>query len=294
MESGTKIAYLDHWQWRILLTQPKRSTSDVVWAHRWLVAKATSNQLPIKITGIDMSAAFDTINRQKLLNILEDILGDDELRMVRFLLSNTNLTIKMRGASADKPFPSNIGTPQGDGLSPILFVVYLENALREVRTTITNVAPAQHLPQEIAYADDVDFISISEFRDDVAISKALEPFNLKVNTEKTEKIEIKRKDEKVNEEWRCSKKLGSLLGDEQDIQRRKCLSTIAMNKLTKIWIRKDKLKLGTRLRLYKSLVKPILLYNSGTWGITGAEEDKLNKFHRKQLRRVMGIRYPHV
>ena len=65
-----------------------------------------------------------------------------------------------------------------------------------------------------------------------------------------------------------------------------------MNKLYTIWVRKDKIQLTTRLRLYKSLVKPILLYNCGTWGITKTEEDKLDAFHRKQLKQLLGIRWP--
>ena len=80
-----------------------------------------------------MSAAFDTIDRATLLNILETIIEEDELRLVRFLLSNTCLNIRIGGTKEEKKFTSNIGTPQGDSLSPILFVVYLENALKEVR-----------------------------------------------------------------------------------------------------------------------------------------------------------------
>ena len=68
-----------------------------------------------------MSAAFDTIDRETLLNILETIIEEDELRLVRFLLSNTCLNIRIGGTKEEKKFTSNIGTP----LSPILFVVYL-------------------------------------------------------------------------------------------------------------------------------------------------------------------------
>ena len=86
--------------------------------------------------------------------------------------------------------------------------------------------------------------------------------------------------------------MGSLIGDVEDIARRKSLSNIAFNKLYTVWIRKDKLKLSTRLRLYKSLVKPILLYNCGTWGITKTETEKLDAFHRKHLKKILGIRWP--
>ena len=77
--------------------------------------------------------------------------------LVRFLLSNTCLNIRIGGTKEEKKFTCNIGTPQGDSLSPILFVVYLENALKEVRPILPE--SEKTLPNEIAYADDVDFIA---------------------------------------------------------------------------------------------------------------------------------------
>ena len=41
------------------------------------------------------------------------------------------------------------------------------------------------------------------------------------------------------------------------------------------------------------LVKSILLYNCGTWGMTIQDEQQLDSFHRKQLRRIPNIRWPH-
>ena len=86
--------------------------------------------------------------------------------------------------------------------------------------------------------------------------------------------------------------MGSLIGDDKDVERRKTLSTIALSKLNAVWIRKDKIKLKVRLKLYKSLIKSILLYNCGTWDITKHEEEKLDTHHRRQLRRIIGIKYP--
>ena len=42
------------------------------------------------------------------------------------------------------------------------------------------------------------------------------------------------------------------------------------------------------------MVKSILLYNCCTWGLTKQDELNLNSFHRQQLRKVIGIRWPHV
>ena len=59
-----------------------------------------------------------------------------------------------------------------------------------------------------------------------------------------------------------------------------------------IWIRKDKINQARRIKLYRALVRSILLYNCGTWGVTKDIEERLDAFHRKQLKRVLGIRYP--
>ena len=62
-----------------------RSTADIIWAHRWLIAKTLKYRVAIHILGLDMSRAFDTIDRQKLLDILETIpdLSNDCKRLIR-------------------------------------------------------------------------------------------------------------------------------------------------------------------------------------------------------------------
>ena len=64
-----------------------------------------------------------------------------------------------------------------------------------------------------------------------------------------------------------------------------------MNKYESLWIKKEHLNEHLRIELYKKLIKPVLLYNSSTWGLTANDELKLDTFHRKQLRRVIGKRY---
>ena len=82
------------------------------------------------------------------------------------------------------------------------------------------------------------------------------------------------------------------IGVTEDINRRKQLSMAALYKINNLWIRKDRIKQSTKLKLYKTLVKPVLLYNSGTWSPTQKEEEDLDGFHRKQLRIVLNVKYP--
>ncbi|GFS01346.1 very-long-chain enoyl-CoA reductase [Elysia marginata] len=133
-----------------------------------------------------MSAAFDTINRKELLTILKEIVEVYELRIIQFLLSETTLDVKVNGCTQETPFTTIIGTPQGDSLSPVLFIIYLENALKDIRSAQNNSQqPAHCMPSEIIYADDINFI-VTESISVGDIEKNLETHKLKVNLDKTE------------------------------------------------------------------------------------------------------------
>ena len=61
-----------------------RSTADVVFGYPWLRAKAQRHRVTVEFLGIDLSRAFDTIRRDKLLDTLQTFLDESELRMIRF------------------------------------------------------------------------------------------------------------------------------------------------------------------------------------------------------------------
>ena len=278
--------------------RPKRSTADVIWCDRWLAATSQRYEWSCHLLGIDMSRAFDTINRRKLLQVMDTIVDEDEGRMIRLLLDNTTLAVQIDNITG-KPFEATIGTPQGDSLSPILFVCYLEAALRDVRAHIQPRPSADtYIPTETEYADDVTFISTSsDYLQEALpmIQTRLLEWDLHVNENKTEWVELvlsNKADEKGSEAWRNVKALGSLLGDQQDICRRKQQAATAFRRMMALWFRRTQVSENRRIRLYKAYVLPVLTYNIGTWGITQSEANRLDAFHRKQLRFLIGVFYP--
>ena len=69
-----------------------RSCSDIVLSQRMLLAVVMRKEF--EYFKLDMSSAFDTINRQMVLNVLADAgCTDDELRLVRMLISNTKIKV---------------------------------------------------------------------------------------------------------------------------------------------------------------------------------------------------------
>eukprot|EP00117_Sycon_ciliatum_P021388 scpid32601/ scgid1959/ Probable RNA-directed DNA polymerase from transposon BS; Reverse transcriptase len=280
--------------------RPNRSTSDVIWSYRWAIARCQRLQQKYDIIGIDMSKAFDTISRPKLINVLASFLDNDDVTLISYLLQHTTLQVRLPGTDGIK-FKTDRGTPQGDSLSPVLFIVYLElAALRDVR----NILPIRpqldidlHLPTDTSYADDVDFLSSrgTDLQSCLpVIGDTLKQWDLTVNSTKTEFTHIERFSDCIAEEWRLTRKLGSLLGDREDVSRRMQLATGAFQRLWALWVRGSQVRENRRVKLYNAFITPILLYNCSTWGVPSNVIKRLEAFHRRQLRTVVGIKYPQV
>ena len=151
------------------------------------------------------------------------------------------------------------------------------------------------MPHYIAYTDDVDFVSNSNvFLDEVQrlAPGCLLKWHLIMKESKAEHINIQRRNTRGVEQWRKTRKLGSLLGDVEDVTRRKQLAAVAFQRLWSLWVRKRNISEGLHLRLYNAYIVPVIVYNMGTWGLTPAEWARFDAFHRRQPMQVIGIRYP--
>ena len=86
----------------------------------------------LHIPGIDLSRAFDTVGKHRLLHVVSEVTNNiDMVRMVQVLCNQTTLQLHIGNVKASA-FETNIGTPQGDSLSPILFNCYYEAAMRDL------------------------------------------------------------------------------------------------------------------------------------------------------------------
>ena len=73
---------------------------------------------------IDMSKAFDSMNRKTLLENLKIILYESKMRMMYLLINNAKLKVRVGGSLGDEIL-TNIGAAQGDCLPALLFIFYL-------------------------------------------------------------------------------------------------------------------------------------------------------------------------
>ena len=288
----------------------KRSTTESIWTTQWLYAMSERYEERIHIMGIDLSKAFDCLDRERLMRILEDIgLTEDELRMITFLLAETKLQVKL-GQDKGEIFDTTIGTPQGDALSPVLFLVYLEHIMRSHETKHNLM-----LQREIifAYADDVNFATIDtdmnrtashegneEYQRiegcecaacrahtmEIALQADMEEYNMTMNIGKTEHHEFKPRGKTE------MTILKSHIDREKELKSRKAKAAGAFNAMQRIWMRGQPISIETKVRLYNSCVKSRILYNAGATAYTQIQLDKLDSFHRNHLRKLLGVYYP--
>ena len=303
--------------------RPGRNTTEHVLAMKLLCEKAiTSADYDIYILLLDMSKAFDTVNRHMLYNILRQILDKDELNMINILLNDVQLQVQ-NGKTKGETFITNIGIPQGDCLSAVFFTLYLADTLKNTNIeqrneeNQTQAAESKHLDdhnyykgaakktitqkhkmtdkQEVQinqqYADDIGYASnTKDYIEDKKqeIPQILRQRNLQVNLTKTEQYTVKH----GNDQWKTCKYLGTILDTENDITRRKTLANAAFSKYKNI-LTSRKLPLSIRLRLFNVYVQPMFLYNSETWSLTNSLNNKLDAFQRTLLRRLMNIYWPY-
>ena len=210
-----------------------RSTTEHVFAMKIMCEKSiTSCDYSTHIMLLDMTKAFDTINREHLHRLLSDILDPDEPNIMNILLKDVTLQVK-NNETKGQTFTTTIGIPQRDCLSAILFTLYLSNTLSTLEKIPTNpydhnyynahnmlLTPIEDLHDhnycikqdkntitdniiDQQYADDIGFISNNKNIIDKAmknIAPIIEERNMTINEEKTIQHAINRTQKKYLEE----------------------------------------------------------------------------------------------
>ncbi|MCP3931782.1 MAG: hypothetical protein GY705_22125, partial [Bacteroidetes bacterium] len=304
--------------------QTGRGTTEQVLALKLLIEKAiTTTDYDLYILLLDMSRAFDTVNRKLLLQDLSTVLQPDEIHLLSILTNRPLITVTLDGEQGEG-FHSYVGICQGDCLSAVLFIFYLANALKDKPDVQISKDLKAYL--DIYYADDLTFATTSkalkeETKKDVPVR--LKKYNLHVNETKTEEGEapdkrpppppppppledpgdkilwseldwlLPPKTKAPEPSYKNIKLLGTKLDTECDIIARKNKVWNPIKKNTHFFKSKH-LSVDHKVRLFRSYVEPILLYNSETWTLTASMEKSLDSFHRRLLRIAIDIKYPKI
>lgn len=161
---------------------------------------------------IDLSAAFDTINRQKLMNKLQRLgLSDKIVNIIEGIYKHTYSTI-WDGKNISQVFQTNLGVRQGCILSPLLFSIYLNDLNESIPGGVTINEKKNRKIKSVMYADDIAIIAETPDAMKLMLSKLsqyMEENDLRINVEKTKIMIFNKKGRTSKEEnfWMVKKKM---------------------------------------------------------------------------------------
>ena len=288
--------------------QKGRSTTEQVFCLKVLIEKAIISQdYNVIIMMIDMSKAFDTVSRSRLMEQLGEILEENEMRMMYLLINGVKLKVRI-GNQLGEWIKTNIGVCQGDCLSALLFIFFLAHILKPfpkgtnkedhiLETFWSDLdwminRDKINLKLDPKYADDITYIRshISEINKIKRILPSiLAEGNLIENKSKREEYYVPGSGEK----WKACKCLGSFIDTEMDIQNRKRLAIGTMKTLNQI-VKSRTISKNTKIRIFESYISSVFLYNSELWVVTKTVANKIDSFQRRQLRHMLNIKWPKV
>ena len=289
-----------------------RSTLTQILSLRRILEEARNFNLSATLIFVDFKKAFDSVDREKMFDILS--LYGIPLKIItaiKLLYTDTKSSVQTPDGETDT-FPIEAGILQGDTLAPFLFILVVDYIMRVSVDKIQNSGfllhrrrgprnPAIHLT-DTDFADDIALIS-SQLEGAQRLLSSLESaancIGLYLNELKTEFLTLNLdgslpKVIKTNSdvELKCVsdyKYLGSFISSsEKDFKIRKALAWSACNKLHKIWS-SNLLDSEIKVKIFKSTVEPILLYGSETWSLTRKLEKHLDGTYTRLLRRVKNL-----
>ncbi|KAI5717474.1 hypothetical protein M8J77_006391 [Diaphorina citri] len=278
-----------------------KSTTDQIFSLRQILEKRIEYGKETVILFVDFKKAYDCLIRRKIFDALL-VLGIPKklTQMVKACMQQTYNQVRVQSSESDV-FETVSGVKQGDGLSPIIFNLALHHGLRKLSTKetlgITNF-------QILAYADDIAIMGVDKEdieRCLVELEEGTSELGLEINREKTQYMIITTEDKpKPSEVMLNNNKykvvesftyLGSQLNGknimEEEIKNRITKANRCYFSLNNIF-RSKNVSQKSKIRIYQSVILPVLLYGCEVWSINKKTEQMLQTFENKILRRIYG------
>ncbi|XP_055539027.1 uncharacterized protein LOC129726410 [Wyeomyia smithii] len=285
-----------------------RATTDQIFSIRQILQKFREYNVSTHHIFIDFKAAYDTVDREQLWQIMhenEDIFPDKLTRLIKATMNRVMCYVRVSGMLSS-PFESCRGLRQCDGLSCLLFNIALEGVIRRAGIDTSGTIFTKRV-QLNGFADDFDIIArnFATVEETYTRLKAeAKRIGLLINASKTEymkgggskennvslppRITVDGDELEVVDEFVY---LGSLVtadnNTSKEIRRRNQAGNRAYFSFRKT-MRSNRVRRRTKLKLYKTLVRPVVLYGLETTTLLSEDLNALGVFERKVLRTIYG------
>ncbi|XP_054085666.1 LINE-1 retrotransposable element ORF2 protein isoform X1 [Zeugodacus cucurbitae] len=286
--------------------RPGKSTTDQIFTMRQILEKTREKRIDTHHLFVDFKAAFDSTKRSCLYAAMSEFdIPAKLIRLCKLTLSNTKSSV-MIGKDLSEPFDTKRGFRQGDSLSCDFFNLMLEKIIRAAELNREGTIFYKSV-QLLAYADDIDIIGSNNRAVCSAFSrmdKEAKRMGLEVNEDKTKYLLSSNKQsahsrlgshvtvdshnfEVVDNFVYLGTSINNTNNVSLEIQRRITLANRCYFGLSR-QLNSKVLSRRTKIKLYKSLIIPVLLYGAEAWTMSTSDETTLGVFERKILRKIYG------
>ena len=283
-----------------------RGCTDHIFVLRTIVEQSIEWNSSLYINYIDFQKAFDSIHHPSLWRILEAYgFPPKMINIMQDMYADNQCCVRHEGQHSDW-FHVKTGVRQGCVISPTLFLVVIDWVMRKAtsdRATGLVWGLTARL-EDCDFADDIALLSHTQKdmqEKTLKVDQAASSVGLKIhpdkskimkrNTKSMESIKVRGK---ALDEVEHFKYLGSNISAdgnlEKEISTRIGLAAQAFSGLKNIW-KSTILQTSTKLKIYKSNVRSVLLYASETWRTNKKIESRLRGFEGRCLRRILKLHW---
>ncbi|MES9881010.1 MAG: reverse transcriptase domain-containing protein [Sedimenticola sp.] len=282
----------------------EKSTVDCIFLLKGIIDKVLGDKGKLFCAFIDYEKAFDTVMRDALwLKLVNYGVSTKMITMLKAIYRKVLACVRVHSDVSDL-FDVGLGVKQGEPLSPLLFLLFVNDAFTEIKTDNVGAMINHLCVFMMMFADDMILCSTTKQGLQTLLDKLgtySDKWGLKVNTGKTKICVFEKRKSNQNFRWKYK-------GDFLDIVEQFCYLGInfkytgnmndsvkmlsdqalkSMNNLISVFGRIS-VDINTKLKLFDALVKPILLYGSEVLGISC--ESEIDKIHIKYCKSILGLK----
>ena len=242
------------------------------------------------VTSIDLQKAFDRVDREVVFEKMYKWgVSKKIINAVKNIYKEVRCSIKIKGGQFIGDITSEIGVKQGCKLSPILFLLVINDILEAVQEEMTPNLNNKEM-KGLIFADDILIFSqtpIGMQRNINKISEYCKKWGLGINKDKT-KVLICKRGNKLSkyEKWyldnekievvRKMEYLGMIVNGNlswgEHIKRAKLKGIAALASLGIVEKRLPNVKFKIMRNIFNSMIKAKVLYGAEIWGVEKEKE----------------------
>lgn len=276
---------------------PGRSTTDAIFALRTLLEKHREKRKDLHMAFIDLEKAYDRVPRELVWWCMRSRgIPEGYVRLVQDMYRGGQ-TLVRSACGESESFQVEVGVHQGSALSPFLFLLVMDTVTKDIQ---------QEAPWCMLFADDIVLCSTDKMAVEEQLKQwtdRLEKHGLRVSRTKTEYLVTRfRQAENGEEEIRLGeenlktvkafKYLGSIIQDnaslEEEVRNRTRAAWSKWREVSGV-VCDRRMPLWLKGKVYKAVLRPVLLYGSECWALKKREEQAIATTEMRMLRWIGGV-----